>query len=106
MFSRETRGDAPVEWLFVLKDGGPCNPTQGAGASGGWREAQQLRAIAALTEDLNSVSSTHTRQLTTACKFSSRGSCAPGSCGIALTCSHVLAHTQTQLKTVKYVFMI
>jgi hypothetical protein len=38
--------------------------------------AQQLRAIIALAEDASLVLSTHVRQLTAACKFSSRRSSA------------------------------
>jgi hypothetical protein len=50
-----------------------------------------------LPEDLGSVPSTHPRQLTTLCDFSSRRCNAPGLCGHQYVYTHIQVHTYTHL---------
>lgn len=60
---------------------------------------QKLRALAVLPEDLDLVPSTHTRQLTAFCNYSSRTSTAsPGLCRRLHTYSTDSPHTETHLK--------
>lgn len=77
--------------------------------NGGGRGVQALRALATLAGDPSSVSSTHIRQLTTTCNFSSRRS-NPLLTSMGHAHAHTRAHTHTHghtcTSTLKHMFKI